>query len=257
MRLFVLRTVLTLFTGIAVAASCQPTNAGVLQLGVTPITSNSGLQVALAGQLKILVADEAVDLQSEYGIDFNGPDSVAAPGAGQLNFIFVNLGAIASSIADVYFDDGTLLGIASLTSSSGVSFSQGGAPPNLPGGNSITPKFDTTAGFLADSDSPVAPNGVNPGEWLSVTFNLLGGQDFDDVVNALNLGYANGAQIGALRIGLHVQSIGPGGESDSFINTPDDESDDQMVPEPTSLALLASGALGAVVIGRRRRRQAA
>ena len=86
-------------------------------------------------------------------------------GVGQVNFIFRNAGSEAMSITDVFFDDGTLLGIASITNTPGlVEFSQGGSPPDLPGGNGIG--FETTAGFLADSVPPAQPNGVNPGEEL-------------------------------------------------------------------------------------------
>jgi hypothetical protein len=41
-----------------------------------------------------------------------------------VNFLFTNQGPLASSITDVYFDDGTLLGIAGVTNFSGVDFSQ-------------------------------------------------------------------------------------------------------------------------------------
>jgi len=135
------------------------------------------------------------------------------PGANQATFRFINTGPNASSIADVYFDDGSLLGLASITDSgAGVDFSQFASPPNLPAGHDCTPDFDVTAGFLADSNPPVEPNGVNhPTEWLDITFNLQGGQAFDDVVAELSTG--------ALRIGIHVQGFANGG-SESFINDP-------------------------------------
>src|SRR5262245_45722553 len=81
-------------------------------------------------------------------------------GGGQVRFIFRNIGAAAMSICDVYFDDGTLLGIASITNGGGVSFSQDADPGDLPGGNNANPDFEATAGFTADSDSPVESNGV-------------------------------------------------------------------------------------------------
>ena len=60
---------------------------------------------------------------------------VTDPGGAQTLFTFFNIGPLASSIADVYFDDGALLGIALIDNSDpGVSFSQLAAPPNLPGG---------------------------------------------------------------------------------------------------------------------------
>ena len=135
--------------------------------------------------------------------------SVAGP-AGQAQFIFRNVGPSASSIADIYFeDDGTLLGIASIANGPGVDFSQGASPGNLPGGNSISPPFQATAGFTADSNPPTQPNGVNPGETVTIFFVLQSGGTLADVISEL---YSQ-----ELRIGLHVQGFANGG-SESFVN---------------------------------------
>jgi hypothetical protein len=145
-------------------------------------------------------------------------------GGGQVLFTFRNLGPNASSITDVYFDDGTLLGIAALIDAdqnSGdpdVDFSQGASPPDLPAGNNCPGgAFQTTAGFTADSDPPMTQqNGVNPNESLGVIFNLQAGKTFNDVLIDLSTG--------ALRIGIHVQGYASGG-SESFVNNP-------LTPEP-------------------------
>lgn len=129
-------------------------------------------------------------------------------GGGQVQFQFDNAGPLASSITDIYFDDGSLLGIASVINGPGVDFSQGANPPNLPCGENVSPPFETTAGFLADSEPPAQPNGVNPSEWVVIVFDLQGGQTFDDVVSEL--------ASGALRIGIHVQGFSDGG-SESFV----------------------------------------
>ena len=137
---------------------------------------------------------------------------VSDPGGDQVLFTFYNVGTEDSSIADVYFDDGSLLGIASIDDSHpGVSFSQGANPADLPGGNGISPPFEVTEGFSADSDPPAQPNGVNPGEWLGILFDLQDGKTFADVLDDL--------ATGALRIGIHVQGFASGG-SESFINHP-------------------------------------
>jgi hypothetical protein len=151
-------------------------------------------------------------------------------GPGQVSFVFTNTGPNASSITDVYFDDGTLLGIATVNDGPGTDFEQGASPPNLPGGQNATPPFQVTAGFLADSDPPAQPNGVNPGEWVEIIFNLMGGGTYADIVSEL--------ASGALRIGIHVQGYAGGG-SESLIN----------VPEPGTLVLLA---LGLATLARRR-----
>lgn len=181
------------------------------------------LVLAIAALLSSPLTSQAVPL-GFYNITGNNPGD-AAIGEAQLwvevmkagseeqpqaSFTFHNDGPKACSIADVYFDDGNLLGIASIINGPGVSFSQNASPPNLPGWDLLDPDFETTEGFLADSDPPVQPNGVNPGEQLTVVFDLQPGSTFLDVLNAL---------ISAdLRIGIHVQGYDSEG-SESFVNT--------------------------------------
>lgn len=167
--------------------------------------------------------------ESQLSVAVSGPTST------QALFTFTNIGPSPLSLTDVYFDDGTLLGIAAITNGIGVRFSQGATPMNLPGGNVIS--FDTTQGFSADSDAPVQPNGVNPGETLGILFNLQSGRSFVDVNNDL--------ATGALRIGLHVQGFANGG-SESFVNIA------SPVPEGASAAYLLGG-LGLVSLLARRR----
>lgn len=158
---------------------------------------------------------------------------VEAVGANQVSFTFNNAGPSASFISDIYFDDGTLLGIASVTDGTGTDFDSPANNENLPGGNSITPPFQTTQGFSAQNE-PGAANGVNPGEEVTITFDLKDGQTFADTLTALG--------DGSLRIGIHVQGF-EGGGSESFVNN---------VPEPGTLALLGSGLVSLGWLGRKR-----
>ena len=158
-------------------------------------------------------------------------------GSGQVSFRFYNVGPVASSIADVYFDDGSLLGIATLVDADdgvggdpGVDFSQYASPANLPGANNAVPPFVATAGFTADSDAPAQPNGVNPGEQLIVIFDLQGTQTYADVLAELDSG--------ALRIGIHVQGFADGG-SESFVNNGHDNG----VPDGGTTTLLLGMAM--------------
>jgi hypothetical protein len=147
-----------------------------------------------------------------------------------------------SGIDGIYFDDGTLLGIASIVNGTGVSFDDPATPASLPAQNEATPAFVTTANFSA-SNTGNAATGVNPGEQVEIIFNLQTGKNFDDVFTALLLGNTDGANEAALRIGLHVQSIAGIGGSESFVNT--------QVPIPAAAWLLGSGLLGLVAIRRR------
>ncbi len=174
---------------------------------------------------------------------------VTDAGSGLVLFTFINTGPLASSITDVYFDDGTLLGLSGLVDrddddlvagtfgDSGVDFSPLVSPPNLPGHNDVSPSFVVTAGFLADSDSPnLMANGVNPGETLGVLFGLQGGGIFDDIISELGTG--------ELRIGIHFQGF-DGGGSESFINPP------TVIPAPAA-AILGMIGLGVVGIVRKK-----
>ena len=157
-------------------------------------------------------------------------------GGGLVGFLFENSGLDASSITDVYFDDGSLFDIASITNTAGlVEFTELASPGNLPSANSASPPFVTTIGFSADSDPPIQPLGVNPGEELTITYSLLGGQTLADVINELNNG--------TLRIGIHVQGFDSGG-SESFVNT-------GLIPLPPALAMGLVGLVG-VAVGRKR-----
>jgi len=179
-----------------------------VELGFTNITNNNPTDAA-NGEAQLAV--EAV-------CPVNGNTN-------QVSFTFTNTGTAAMSITDVYFEDGTLLGIASITDGTGVDFEQNASPGDLPGGNNATPPFSATAGFTADSEPPTQPNGVNPGETLTIVFDLQAGLDCDDVLSALNLGGADGG----LRIGIHVQGFAGGG-SESFVNGPPPSPTDDTPP---------------------------
>lgn len=160
-------------------------------------------------------------------------------------FVFSNSGSQASSIADIYFDDGinsifsSPITLADIDNSlAGVSFAPGASPSNLPGGNAVS--FSTTPGLSADADSPAPFNGVNPGETVGITLGFTSGADFDDLLNEM--------ESGDLRIGLHVQAF-DNGFSEGFINnggTP-------VVPAPSSLLLAAIG-IGSVKLFHRRKK---
>lgn len=226
---------LRMFAGALASASllsAAPSGAASLPLTFGCITNNNISNCSTgASQLSVNVTDVGV-------------------AANQVKFIFNNIGSLASSITDIYFDGpsspGALLSLAGLIDKDdgvgdmiGVDFTQDSvsnvAPPDLTGGNAVN--FVTTAGFSADSDMPVSPNGVNPGEWLGVIFSLNSGKNFSDVVNEFSTG--------ALRIGMRVQSFSSGG-GESFVNA-------AAVPLPAAAFLLAPAVVGLGMFRRRSR----
>ena len=176
---------------------------------------------------------------------------VSDAGTNQVRFDFRNTGPASCFIDGVYFDDGTLLGIASIIDAdnggdSGVDFSQGATPGDLPGGNELSPPFDVTAGFLSDADSPgTDKDGVDPYESLGIVFDLIDDMDYDDVLYALSIP----SDYGGLRIGLKVQGFDPDDEdrSASFVNN-----GPVVIPAPGAVLL---GSIGVSLVGWLRRRR--
>jgi hypothetical protein len=178
-------------------------------------------------------------------------DGGTVGGINYVDFHFANAGGSASSITDIYFQDGTLLGVQGVSSESvGVNFSSVSNPTHvvLPGDNTFSSHTTIADGGYfasADATAPVQPDGINPGEWLDVQFALVPGTNWQDTVNALRVTPWPGPGQGALRVGIHVQGFDNGG-SESFIT--------EVIPLPHSGALAACGlCVGLGTIRRRRR----
>jgi len=156
-------------------------------------------------------------------------------GTGVVNFTFYNDSSIQSSVARIYFDDGSLLGIAEIIEGPGTQFRSQAPPGDLPGGNLLDPWFVADREFTIGSQNPPPWKGVNnlqdPREWVTVRYNLINGGDLAGVLAELNTGM--------LRVGLHVIDV-DGVYSESAI----------LIPEPATVLLLG---LGALVLLRRRR----
>ena len=209
-----------LFSLVVCLLAGQNARADLVTYGFERVTNNASVDIAR--QLRVDVTNEGL-------------------GAGQVAFIFRNDVGVAGDLAEVYFDDGTLLGIAQVINSGPtVTFSQDVkvTPNNLPGANLLDPDFQTTAGFAVDSG-----NGSGVGtneEWVKIIFNLkeeAAGDffDFQDVIAAINLGVNNPFAAGTLRLGIHVRGI-DGGTSDSYVLVP--------LPAATLLGILGFAAAG-------------
>lgn len=219
--------------GLAIAgAAFTVAPAQALQLTFDNITGNNATN-ALAGESQLFL-----DVT-----DATGGENLSA---NQVLFKFSNAGPAASSITQIYFEDmlNSLSGIATngiAGSGSGVSFSVATGNLNLPGGND--PNVNFTEEYGVKANNPVQPSGVNPGEWVSVLFNLNPGQTLQNVFNGLSGG--------DMRVGFHVQGFANGG-SEAFVNLQPKVKPPAKVPEPTTLVGL--GLVGGLLAGSRRRR---
>jgi hypothetical protein len=130
--------------------------------------------------------------ESQIAVDVTAVDT------DKVSFKFTNSIGEACSITDVYFDDGSLLGISEIVpSDEEVDFSALANPAEFPAAKDADPDFETTVGFSVDSNSPAPANGVDHSdEWLQIIFDLQDSRVFMDVIDDL--------ADGSLRVGIHV-----------------------------------------------------
>lgn len=136
------------------------------------------------------------------------------------NLTISNVGPLVSQIDAIYFETtGTpITGIVIGASTGTVTFGLGANPANLPAGNTASPSFVSTFAIQAD-------NGNTPriGVGESLTLSATGGE-LGTLFNSADI-----------RVGLHVQSVGTTGASESLI------AGGSPVPEPASVLLTCAG----------------
>jgi len=226
---------------------------GVLTLAATPA---SAVQYSFSN---FYLPGSPTDVSSGIFLDVNDA------GGGLVNFTITNSATnLPSVVAEIYFDDGTLLNIAQIIPGGpGVAFTTDHiAPPDLPQWDQINFHSGISGnpgGYFAVDAGIDAPQwGLSPGESVTIQYSLLGTNTFQDTINAIELALQHpGIDVdGGLRVGIHVTGINnQSGQSDSYVNGPAvPEVTPLGVPEPSALAIAGLGGLGLIGYGLRRRR---
>lgn len=138
-----------------------------------------------------------------------------------VRFDFYNESTSEFTIDKLFFEDGILANVSGMDFGDGTFFELDENTAQLPGGNTLTPNFETAYSF--DSGPPAEYNGIDPGQWSAVIFNVDSETDFDDLLSLI--------YDGSFRIGVHVSGISSR-LSASAVN---------IIPEPATLILLGIG----------------
>ncbi len=173
---------------------------------------------------------------------------VTADGVGDRSvFRFERIGTSSVALASIYFTgiDEVIKG-PTLSGSSGVAYTHSASPANPPGATGFD--VDYSAGRVNKGG---IGNAVNAnGEWLEISFAYASGLSQSDVAARINSG--------ALRIAMHVQSIGE--YSDTYISTPPTPSNPTpppVIPLPAAVWSAGLGTIGvAGLVARRKSRLA-
>ena len=162
----------------------------LLLTGLVSSQARAALTVTTYGFVRI-TNNSPVNTAAAYRVEvFNETYGGVTLNAGEVGFLFYNISGNPGSFIDgVYFDDGTLVDLDRVVNFAGVQYSESATPANLPAGNTLAVPFQVTQGFSADGDTPSrAINGVGVGEKVGIVFDLIGGQDYASVINALTMG---------------------------------------------------------------------
>lgn len=176
--------------------------------------------MVVLGGMATLACAARVDLEvfeNDSGADVSGLDLWVdvLNSAGKAEFIFHNDSTISSIITEIYFESGLsdLLSNPMIAAeSAGVDFEVGATPANPPGGTNID--WEGTFFSVGRVAKGGVDNGINnppPIETLAITFDFVGAEDIDAIIDALG-------QVGT-RIAEHIQAL-PCDNSVSAVTVP-------------------------------------
>jgi hypothetical protein len=144
---------------LALALAATPVSAGQV-FSFANITNNGNAD--LSGQLsvRVLTPSDTTDLAT-YGYG-------SGIAANEVVFVILNNVGTASSITQVYWQDGpdtspatpaALGSFVDRVNGGGANYPNSVGTGNLPGGNSLNPDFDDT--YQMDPNPPASPSGIN------------------------------------------------------------------------------------------------
>lgn len=154
-----------------------------------------------------------------------------------VDFVWHNDSTESANLTEIYLessDAADLLLSPVIMNGGGVQYSSPASPGTPPGSISLFGGAWGGSHFSADPDAPMPNvNAINPGESLTIRFDLSGFLTYSDLINALN------GEAGAFRLAGHVQGIGAGDASIWVVT-----------PSPATGSLM----LGGLLLTTRRRR---
>lgn len=207
--------ILLLGAVLAMGLLLSPVVVHAATYGFEAITDNSGNSNVWDNYFQLETAGT-----NSVSLTFTNNFAIGDPNAGTISEVYLYLAT--QSLYDALTNP-------TLSSSPGVSFSPGATPPNLPAYSGFK-----TYSFTYDANNPSPKNGVNPGEFLTISMDWAGSGTIDSLLAD-----------GSMAVGIHVQSLGPEGASESMIV--------HATPIPGAVFLLGGGLLGIVPFVRRKR----
>ncbi len=192
-------------------------------------TIRSHVLALVAGALSAHAAHAAPVELSFFRLSESGAPDIAAqlhltvnPVAGQpgkIDFTLRNVVGVSSSVTDVFFAGGSILGQSTVSQSGSVFVAARG---NLPGAATLDPVFSasrsfrTAVGLLNDDGTAANPGGLDrASDSVTFRFELRQGVSSEEAMAALTTAAGT---LGNIRVGVIARSIDDTAANDSYVS---------------------------------------